>query len=103
MRVSEIVDQDICTHIREEWENLDDNDMKSLNIMKSAAINYCCGFTGLTEKELDKYEDITIAILSLIADMWNNRDAVGNLKNINPTVDTILSMHCINLLPEAEN
>ena len=47
MRVSEIGDQDICTHIREEWENLDDNDMKSLNIMKSAAINYCCGFTGL--------------------------------------------------------
>ena len=100
MKVSQIGMNDICNHIREIRENLSDDDLIMLETMKKAAISYCCGQTGLEKEQLDEHEDIAIAVLSLIADMWDNRSATTEkTSNVNRTVDTILSMHCINLLP----
>lgn len=68
--------------------------------MKAAAISYCVGYTGLTELELDNHEDITIAVLTLISDMWDNRSMTVDRSNVNRVVDVILGMHCQNLLPK---
>jgi hypothetical protein len=70
--------------------------------MQAAAIAYCVGYTGLTNEELDNHEDITIAVLTLISDMWDNRSMTVDRANINRVVDTILGMYCINLLPSTE-
>lgn len=70
--------------------------------MQAAAIAYCVGYTGLTKEELDNHEDITIAVLTLISDMWDNRSMTVDRANINRVVDTILGMYCINLLPSTE-
>ena len=66
--------------------------------MKAAAIAFVKGFTGLSEEELDQHEDITIAVLMLIADMYDNRQIQVDKNTINRTADTILGMHSVNLL-----
>ena len=89
----------MCNHIREVKDNLSDEDMILLESMHDSAIAYCTGYTGLTKEELDNYEDITIAVLTLISDMWDNRAMTVERSNVNRVVDSILGMHCINLLP----
>lgn len=73
--------------------------MVFLEAAKVAAISYCEGQTGIKKENLDKYEDITIAVLALISDMWDNRSVKAEKSNLNPVIATILSMHCENLLP----
>lgn len=70
--------------------------------MQVAAVAYASGQTGLTEEELDGYEDITIAVLDVISDMWDNRSMTIDRSNLNIVADTILYMHSRNLLPTAE-
>ena len=57
-------------------------------------------YTGLTEEELDQHEDITQALVLLIMDAFDNRNLYieGKASNINKAVESILSMHSINLL-----
>ena len=102
MKISEINQAVICNHIREIEENLEESDKTLLEGMKTAAIAYCKGYTGLTSEKIDDYEDITIAVLTLISDMWDNRTMTVDRANINRVVDNILAMHCVNLLPTAE-
>lgn len=92
----------MCDQIREMLENLEEEDVKLLEAMKVAAVNYCKGYTGLSEEELDKHEDITIAVLVLISDMWDNRSMTIERSNPNRVIDTILGMHSVNLLPNLE-
>lgn len=99
MKVSKLSLEMILNHIREEKENLDENDLALLEAMKTAAVQYVVFQTGLEEQELDKYEDITIAILTLISDMWDNRSMTVQRSNVNRVVDSILGMHRTNLLP----
>lgn len=80
-------------------ENLEPEDLALIQVMQSAAINYCTGYTGLTSDELDEHEDITIAVLTLISDMWDYRSMTVDRSNVNRVVDTILGMHSINLMP----
>lgn len=67
--------------------------------MRSAAVAYCTGYTGLSAEELDEHEDITIAVLTIISDMWDNRAMSIDRSNVNRVAETILSMHCVNLVP----
>lgn len=80
-------------------ENLTDEDLKLIKAMQDAAVSYCVGQTGLAEEDLNDHEDITIAVLTLISDMWDNRSMSIDRSNVNRVVDTIIGMHCINLLP----
>ena len=80
-------------------ENLTEEDLTLIQAMQDAAVSYCAGQTGLTKEEMDEHEDITIAVLTLISDMWDNRSMSIDRSNINRVIDTILGMHCINLLP----
>lgn len=99
MKVSKLSLEMILNHIREEKENLDENDLALLEAMKTAAVQYVIFQTGLEEQELDKYEDITIAVLTLISDMWDNRSMTVQRSNVNRVVDSILEMHRTNLVP----
>lgn len=98
MKVSEITLNDICRQIREEEEYLAEEDRKHLAILQKAAVEYVKSYTGLTDAKIDKHEDITIAVLVLISDMYDNRQMTMDKNNVNRVVDTILGMHCINLL-----
>ena len=99
MKVSEITQDVILSHLREYADNLEYYDTVLLEAIKKAAIEYCKSQTGLTETEIDKHEDITVAVLTLISDMWDNRSMTVQKNSVNIVVDTILGMHRTNLLP----
>lgn len=98
MKVSEIAIEDICRQIREEIEYLTEEDKSHLEILKTAAIEYVKSYTGLDEEAIEENEDITIAVLVLISDMYDNRQMYVDKNNTNRVVETILGMYCINLL-----
>ena len=98
MKISEIAIDDICRQIRTEKEYLPGDDLAYLEILKKAAIEYTKSYTGLSDAELEEHEDITIAVLVLISDMYDNRQMYVDRNNTNRVVDTILGMYSKNLL-----
>ncbi len=98
MKVSEITLKDICRQIRTEESYLPEDDRKHLAILQKAAVEYVKSYTGLDDMEIDTHEDITIAVLVLISDMYDNRQMYVDKNNVNRVVDTILGMYCVNLL-----
>lgn len=102
MKVSEITSNIIYSHIREIKENLEQSEKDLIEAIKVASISFCCEYTGLKVEELDNHEDVTIAVLTLISDMWDERSMTVDKSNVNRVIDTILSMHCVNLLPSSD-
>lgn len=98
MKTSEITMNDICRQIRQDDAYLTAADREHLAILQKAAVEYVKGYTGLDDASIDAHEDITIAVLVLISDMYDNRQMTVDKSNVNRVVDTILWMHCINLL-----
>jgi len=71
-----------------------------LETMLTAAKNYATGYTGLPLEELNKHEEVSIAVLTLVSDMWDNRQTtISGARSVNRLVENILSMHSTNLLP----
>lgn len=98
MKVSEITPEYIADYAR-----VDEPDEIILLQIKSAltaAVAYAKGYTGLSDEQLDEHEDITIAVLIIATDMYDNRNLYHDykFKETNKTVECILSMHSINLL-----
>lgn len=75
----------------------DEGDISPLALL-AAAKSYVKSYTGLAEDEMDQHEDLTIAVLVLCADLYENRLTTVDSSNVNHTVDTILSMYRTNLL-----
>ena len=98
MKVSEITIDEICSQIRQDKAYLTPEDEALINIMQKSAVEYVKAYIGLTDEEIDTHEDITIAVLVLISDMYDNRQMYVDKSNVNRVVDTILGLHCVNLL-----
>lgn len=98
MKVSEIVMNDICEQIRIDEAYLTEEERKHIEDLRIAAVNYVKGYTGLNEAAIDEHEDITIAVLVLISDMYDNRQMTVDKNNVNRVIDTLLGMYCENLL-----
>lgn len=98
MKVSEITIDEICSQIRQDKAYLTPEDQKLIPILQKSAVEYVKSYTGLTDEEIDTHEDITIAVLVLISDMYDNRQMYVDKSNVNRVVDTILGLHCVNLL-----
>ncbi len=99
-KVSEIEVSDVADYIRlVEPTSSDNNTLQTLiNVAKSFISDY----TGRTEAELDNYPDFVIVVLILCQDMFDNRTLYVDKLNLNNVVETILGMHSVNLLPQAE-
>lgn len=103
MKVSELTIPIIANYCRIMDDDVSGSENLSLEAMKIAAISYARSYTGLSELEMERHEDITIAILTLIADMYDNRSMIVDKNNVNRTAEVILSMHAKNLLPRGEH
>lgn len=99
MKVSELAESVIANYCRIMEEDVTDSERVSLEALKTAAVSYVMSYTGLSLEELEQHEDISIAILTLIADMYDNRAMTVDKKEVNRTAEIILSMHSKNLLP----
>lgn len=79
----------------------DDNDSNELieKVLLPSAKSYIKGHTGLTDNEINQYDDLTTACLVLINDSFNNRDyTISMQKQKNPAVTAILGMYAKNYL-----
>lgn len=94
MKVSEIRVEDVEVYIRVD-EYCDEAALCSILDSAKAFIR---SYTGLSDDEIDKHDDFYIVVMVLCQDMYDNRRLYVDKNNINKVVDTILGMHCVNLL-----
>lgn len=73
-------------------------DSAQISTALAAAVRQATGYTGLTQEELDDYEDITLAVLGLCNDMLVNNRPEAATTVMNRMSEGILAMHCKNLL-----
>lgn len=77
----------------------EDSDHIIANVLIPAAKSYISGYTGLTVEQCDAHEDLAIACMVLVNDMFTQRDYTLSLhKQISPTVKTILGIYAVNYL-----
>ena len=96
MKVSEITHKEIAEYIRLAEVSADDE--KLLTNLIKIATEFIKSFTGLTAEEVDKHEDFTIVVYILCQNMYDDRVLYVEKGNLNKVVETILGMHCVNLL-----
>jgi len=98
MKVSEVNINVLKNYIRIDI----DEDDELLNQILNSVKEYIQHYTGLTIKEIDQKEDMTIALFALCAEMYDNRQyTISNGRysvGENKIVSSILNMHSVNLL-----
>lgn len=94
MKISELTENDVLRFLRLDGTEED----VSPYVLMLAAESYIRNVTGLTEAEMDEYEDLTVAALVLCADMYENRLTTVEAGHKNMVVDTILGLHRVNLV-----
>ena len=94
--VSKITYTDIANYIR--LSEVSEDDQKFLTNLILIATEFIKSYTGLTADEIDKHEDFVIVVYILCQDMYDNRILYVEKDNLNKVVETILGMHCVNLL-----
>ena len=95
-KVSEITYQDVAEYIR--LCEISQSDQNTLTNLINISIDYISKYTGVAKENLDNYNDMVIVVFILCQDMWDNRTMYVDNSNLNKVVETILGMHCINLL-----
>lgn len=95
MKVSEIQVSNIVNYLI-----LEDGQYQEaeLQVILDASKAYIRSYTGLDNEQIDTHEDFVIVVYILCQDMYENRCMYVDNKNLNRTVETILGMHCINLV-----
>lgn len=94
MKVSELTLPVIKQYLRVDG----DSDDILLTMLKDSAITYCTSYMGCTKEDLDKYDDVTIVVLSLIADSFEVRQFTTSTVTLNPVMQGVLDLHCSNFL-----
>lgn len=94
MKVSELTLDVIKKYLR-----VDGNDDDILlNMLLASSIQYCTSYMGCTKEDLDKYADVTIVVLALIADSYEVRQFTTSTITLNPLMQGVLDLHCSNFL-----
>ena len=96
MKISELTPQTV-----KDYCGISDDDSDDIieNVLLPAAREYIKGYTGLTSEQCDEHEDLSIACMVLVNDMYSQRDYTLNIhKQVSPTVKTILGMYAVNYL-----
>lgn len=98
-KVSEVTSTDLAEYLRVgEVTPSEDGFLKTII---GAATAYMCKYTGLDAAQLDGSQDFVVVLLVLCQDMYDNRALYVDSANVNLTVQSILDMHSVNLLPSA--
>lgn len=95
-KVSDITVKCVADYLRLDEVAESEND--TLTMLISIAISFIKSYTGLDDADVDKYPEFVIVVLILCQDMWDNRTMYVDSKDLNNTVQSILTMHSVNLL-----
>ena len=77
--------------------DFDDDDLL-IQLIIDGAKSYLKSYTGLDDAMLDTKEDLTLGVLALVTDMYENRSFTIEQDKVNKIIDSMLSLHSINLL-----
>lgn len=81
------------------YQALEDAEKREIAAAFAAAKGYVGAYTGL-DLSRTEFEDVAIAILTVGAEMLDNRQLTAQYTGQNPMVMQILDLHSANLLPE---
>lgn len=95
-KVSDITVKCVADYLRLDEVAESEND--TLTMLISIATSFIKSYTGLDDADVDKYPEFVIVVLILCQDMWDNRTMYVDSKDLNNTVQSILTMHSVNLL-----
>lgn len=95
MLVSEVQVSDVASYLKLETGEYIESEIQTLISISKAFIK---SYTGLDETAIDTHDEFVIVVYVLCQDMHDNRSLYVDKNNLNKVVDTILGMHCINLL-----
>lgn len=70
----------------------------TLALLLGGVKSFVMGQVGLTAEQLDLHEDLTIAVIVLVDEMYTNRQMSVEKASQNPTVTQIMAMYATNLL-----
>lgn len=95
MKISELTVNDLADYLK------CDDEPAELSMFLDAAKSYVKGYTGQTIEALDAFDEPAIAVLTVAADLYDNRNMQVGIQNsyINKTLQSLLCMHSVNLLP----
>jgi hypothetical protein len=104
MKISEVTVQNLKDYAREYNDDQATND--AFNLILTAVKLYISNYTGLPLvgdpangiSGCDDFEDLTIALLVLSNEMYDNRTFTVDNDKVNPVIKSILDMHSVNLL-----
>lgn len=102
MKVSEIDVDTLLAHLRIEprWATEAERGLASACL--PAARAYVRDHCAVTDEYMDGHEDLTVAVLVLASDMYDQRSVYAEQANPNLTVHAILSHHDFNLVEGEE-
>ena len=98
MKLSEITPENIAAYLKN--DEAAELDLKELELMRSSAVDTMTSYTGLSKEQLDEHESLSMALLILVADFYDNRNLYIDTKStsLNQSVKRILGMYSRNLL-----
>ena len=94
MKISDVS----AENVREFLRITEETDGLTVPALLSAATAYIYGYTGLDAEAADLHEDLTVALLVLCSDMYDNRQMVVESDKVNRVVQSILDLYAINLM-----
>lgn len=95
MKISEVTEQHLIDYAR---EVNDPEVITAFTTILAASKAYIKSYTGLTVEQMDAKEDLTIALMVLANEMYENRVFTVQDNKVNVVIKSILDMHSINLL-----
>lgn len=99
MKISDIDLDTLKTYLKITYTMTEDEEAELLGFL-AAAKEIVKNHTGNTAEECDAYEELTVAVLMLTADMFDNRTAFRSASEATPndTLLNIMSLHDHNFL-----
>ena len=90
---------EVTVDILKNYIRIDTTDDDGLLAIELAGVKaYIKGQTGLDDAGMDTKEDLTLAVLVLCSEMYDNRQFTVDKTAVNPIVKSAIDMHSINLL-----
>ncbi|MGN0512745.1 MAG: head-tail connector protein [Lachnospiraceae bacterium] len=98
MLIKDVTKEQICEYMKLDYCELDVEEVVVLDAAIDAAFQYIINYTGISKEKIENMHDMTLAYLCLVQDMYDNRTLQIEKNTLNKTIQTILDMHCENLL-----
>ena len=97
MKVSEIDIEKIGEFLRLDSDVVE-QEASFLETIREAAVSYVSHRLALSDEDLDDYPDISMAVLVLCQDFYDNRTIYSERSYSNKVVDAIINMYARNLI-----